>query len=244
MTLNIAVRVSELKFLPISASRYIRLALIVSVTICVFTCLSGPGISAQSRNVPYDPDFGPSFSEVSLNDSSPATYDRIEEVDFRNQTFRWSDKRGKSEIKVILKKGWYESRDSGGYETVKLDFIHYLPSEDATRQYAMVLYTWSFGSGSSNTDGIAQVFELFDHRLTLRQQLEWDEHFDTSKPYMSFNAKSAMLIVRTAHYLPGDAHCCVSALDVITLRWNGSRFVKNARRTELSNYGIRAGKKI
>ncbi len=45
----------------------------------------------------------------------------------------------------------------------------------------------------------------------------WDEHFDTNKSYASFNEKSRTLIVRTAHYLPGNAHYCVSAIDVITL---------------------------
>jgi hypothetical protein len=244
MTEDVAMRVPRTKFLAMLAFRLIHLVLILSVTICAFTFSCAPGIYAQSRGVPYDRSFGPTFYEINLNHSYPATYEQIEQVDFRNLTFEVFDERGKPEMKVKLKKGWYESRDNGGYETVKLDSIYYLPAEDANGQYAVVLYTWFYAGGSSNTYGIAQVFELLDHRLALKQQFEWDEHFDTTKPYASFNAKSTTLIVRTTHYLPTDAHCCVSAMDVVTLQWNGSHFTKKAVRTELSDYCIRAGKKI
>jgi hypothetical protein len=224
--------------------RSIRLAMILLGTICTLVLQPDTGIATPSQNVPYDPNLGPSFSEVSLNHLYTSEYERIDAVDFRNLAVHIYDDRGKPERKLNLKNGRYESRDNQGFETVKLDAIHYVPGEDPTRQYAVVLYTWFYGGGSSNTDGVAQVFELIDHRLTIKQQLQWDEHFDTGKPYASFNVKSATLIVRTAHYLPSDAHCCVSALDVITLRWNGSRFVRKSIRTELSSYGIRAGKKI
>jgi len=92
--------------------------------------------------------------------------------------------------------------------------------------------------------GIAQVFELYKHRLAAIQQLEWDKEFDTSKPYISFNEESHTLVIRAAHYLPQDAHCCVSAMDVVTFNWNGSAFVNPGMHPELSDYGIRMGKKL
>jgi hypothetical protein len=204
---------------------------------------SDSGVSAQSHSVPYNRDLGPSLHVMSLNYSYPTSYERIEDVDFQNLTLQVFDEQGKPEAKLKLKNGSYEDRDNAGFETVKLDSIYYL-AEDSNRRYAAVLYAWSFGGGSSNDAGIAQVFELLDHRLTLKQQLEWDKHFDTSKPYASFNENSRTLVVRTAHYLPGDAHCCVSATDVVTMRWNGNRFTQKAVRTELSDYGLSIGKKI
>jgi hypothetical protein len=238
------MRVSRVNFLAMQASWCIDLARILITTILVFTFFSGPELSAQSHSVPYDPDLGPTFYAVSLGYSYPTTYEHIEDVDFHNFTLRVFDERGKPEVKVKLKKGGYESRDKVRYETVKLDSIYYLPAEDSSRQYAVVLYTWFQAGGSSNTDGIAQVCELLEHHLKLIQQLGWDEHFDTNKSYASFNEKSRTLVVRTAHYLPGDAHCCVSAMDVITLRWNGSRFAKRGTHAELSNYGLQVGKKL
>lgn len=52
------------------------------------------------------------------------------------------------------------------------------------------------------------------------------------------------MVVRSAHYLPGDAHCCVSAMEVIALKGNGSAFEESARRVELTDYGRREGKTL
>jgi hypothetical protein len=212
------------------------LSAILWASLCALALFPTIGFCGQSRGVPYDPNFHSTFSETTPKESYPGIFENIQKVDFRNFSVPESDAK--------LKKGWFEHRDKAGYETVKLDSIHYLPSEDPDRQYVVVLYTTFFAGGSSSTEGIAAVFELFDHRLALKQQIDWDEHFETSHPYVSFNSKSNSLIVRTAHYLPGAAHCCVSAADVVTLRWNGTHFVKRAVRVELSNRGIQEGKKL
>ena len=39
-------------------------------------------------------------------------------------------------------------------------------------------------------------------------------------------------------------HCCVSALDVVTLRWNGTKFEETGFKTELSGYGRAEGKTL
>ena len=47
------------------------------------------------------------------------------------------------------------------------------------------------------------------------QQIRWNEQFDTKEKY-NFDAKTKTLIARSAHYLSGDAHCCISAMDIFT----------------------------
>lgn len=102
-----------------------------------------------------------------------------------------------------------------------------------------------FGAGgSSNSNGIAQVVGLANQQLTVSQQLDWDEHFDPKAPYVSFDEKSETFVFRSAHYLPGDAHCCVSAMDVVNLRWNGTRSVQSAVSTALTEYGIENQKEL
>jgi hypothetical protein len=59
-----------------------------------------------------------------------------------------------------------------------------------------------------------------------------------------YEAKSKTLVIHSAHYIPGDAHCCVSAMDVVTFRWNGAQFVQSDLRTELSDYGKKQGKTL
>jgi hypothetical protein len=61
--------------------------------------------------------------------------------------------------------------------------------------------------------------------------------FQTKQSRFSFDPVTDTVVIRTAHYLPDDAHCCVSALDVVTLRWNGTQFEEIGFRTELSDYG-------
>lgn len=61
-------------------------------------------------------------------------------------------------------------------------------------------------------------------------------------PTASFDAGTNILVIRSSHYIPGDAHCCVSAMDVVTFRWDQTRFVQSELQTELSKYGKTAGK--
>jgi len=74
--------------------------------------------------------------------------------------------------------------------------------------------------------------------------MQWDTHFQTKKPTDSFDPGTKTVVVRTAHYIPGDAHCCVSGMDVITSRWDGKHFLQREFKTELSEYGKAQGKTL
>jgi hypothetical protein len=88
------------------------------------------------------------------------------------------------------------------------------------------------------------VFTLSDGHLRVVQEIGWDTHFQAGQPTESFDANTNTLVIRSAHYIPGDAHCCVSAMDVVTFRWDGTRFVQAGIQTELSEYGKREGKTL
>lgn len=211
----------------------------------VLALLPGAGRCArQASDVPYDGDYGPSLCDLSVKRSYPGSYDSLKDVDFRNLTAHIFYNQGKSELIATLRKGSFERKLKFSYDSVTVDAVHELPRNSSGTERALVLFTWFASGGSSSTEGVAQVFELRDHRLTITQQLDWDEHFQTSEPYASFESSSNTLTVRAAHYLPGDSHCCVSAMDVVTLRLNKARFAKRSVLTELSDYGKSAGKKI
>ena len=217
----------------------ITVALLMSL--CV--CLAAKPFT-QSRAVQYDKGFGPSFYEMSLSHGYPGSYKQIESIDFRNMTLDIIGKDRNVEASAKLEGGNYEHKISGGLQNFKLDSIHYLPSAHSDRQFALLLWTVFSATGSSNTDGFAQVYELKGTQLELVQQIGWDEHFDTNGPYVLFNQQKQALTVRSGHYLPGDAHCCVSAVDVVTLQWGNDRFTKKTVSVELSNYGLKSGKKL
>lgn len=204
----------------------------------VFAC----ALLAQTSPVPYDPvGGGPTFSSAQLNYSYKGVYSSIGAVDFSNFTFDT----GRPGDRFSLKNGSYEHRERFSYEEITLDSVHYLGGSEASPlQSALVLLTWSVAAGSSNQEGIGLVFRLSKNRLRVVQRMSWDTHFQASEPTSSFDPRTNTLVVRTAHYLPGDAHCCVSAMDVITLHWLDSHFVQTGIKTELTEYGRVEGKTL
>ncbi len=213
-------------------------ALIILVVLCV------PQLNGQASRVPYDPDFGPGFWDLYPNYFYPGIHKSMKDVDFEDSAMLVFGKGGGIDLKAGLHKGQFERTVKTGYDSVKLDAVYNLPAGGSITEYAVVLCTWFSARGSSATTGIAQVFELREGRLMLVQQLEWDEHVETNRPFAVFDPASYRLIICVAHYLPGDSHCCVSAVDVVTLRWSKSKFIRKTVRTDLSEYGISAGKKI
>jgi hypothetical protein len=200
--------------------------------------------STQSHKIPYDRDLGFSLHQISLDFRLEGSFEQAGSIDFRNFTFLLFDKNTRVVMKGELKHGSYEEKSPAGFDSVKLDSLYFLPSANSNQQYILALYTWEFAGGSSNIQGVAEVYKLENHKLRVTQQIDWDEHFDSEKPMVVYDKTSGTLVARTAHYLPGDAHCCVSAVDVVTLRWDSTHFVRSGLRTELSNYGEREKKQL
>jgi hypothetical protein len=199
---------------------------------------------AQAPSVPYAQFFGPDFDNVKIEYSYPRSYQSIRKVDFRNLKLVVFDQNGRQDAVLQLKDGSRKWKEKGEVDEAKLEEVGYLtPTGASDPEYAVLVFHWISVAGDSSTDGFAQVFRLADHALRVTQQLRWNEQFDTKEKY-TFDPKTNTLIVRSAHYLQGDAHCCVSAMDVFTLRWNGTAFEQRSSATERSDYGKREGKTL
>ena len=96
--------------------------------------------------------------------------------------------------------------------------------------------------GSSSTKLAGTVLALSKERLSEEQHLQWT--IVGRPPWYTFDAKTRKLTIRAAHYLEGDAHCCVSAVDIVTYRWDGTHFIEAEIRTELSEHGRAEGKTL
>ena len=203
-----------------------------------FTLILITGAFAQTSQVPYDNfNGGPTFENRQVSISYPDSYSSIQRVNFRNFTFHSNDD-------IPLKNGRYKLDESLGHFTAQLESRHYLGKSIPKGESVLILLSWFGAGGSSSQGGIAQVFTLIDGHLQVVQDMGWDTHFDAGQPTESYDASTKTLIIRTAHYIPGDAHCCVSAMDVISLRWNGTHFIQTDIQTELSQYGKREGKTL
>jgi hypothetical protein len=195
-------------------------------------------VFGQTSQVPYDPTNGhPTFTNTGIQHLYPGVYSSIRKIDFRNFTFQTVDNAGQTGW-FSLRNGSYKHDAPHDHSSVQLESVHYLKnSAPSGNGSALVLLSWFAGGGSSSQGGIAQVYTLLHSRLRAVQEMGWDTHFDTKEATDSFDPATGTLVIRTAHYIPGDAHCCVSAMDVVSLRWNGMRFVQTSVKTELSEYG-------
>ncbi len=182
----------------------------------------------QTSPVPYAPGSdgpGPTFGSENINFSYPGVYSSIRKVEFRK-----------------LDKPYKKSGPDDHYSE-KLNSIHYLDGSSSSKGgSALVLYSWSDAGGSSSQGRFANVFTVSGSRLRTVQRIDWDVHFSGGQPTSSFDPSTNTLVIRSSHYIPGDAHCCISAMDVVTFRWDGSHFVQSSLQTELSEYGKSEGK--
>jgi len=203
-------------------------------------------VFGQTSQVPYAPGTdgpGPTFTNETVNLSYPGSYSSIRNVDFRNFNFPILDQAGKPAGSFSLKDGHYKHGEPGDRFSMDLDSVYYLSTSTSSKGgFALVLFSWFAAGGSSSQGGTAQVFTVSNAHLQSMQKIGWDTHFQAGQPTDSFDPSTKTLVIRSAHYIPGDAHCCVSAMDIITFRWDGTRFVQSSIQTELSEYGKKQGK--
>jgi len=208
---------------------------------CTGLLLIAGSLLSQAPTVPYAQFFGPDFDNVHVDHGYPNTALSIQKVDFRNMRLIVFDQSGKTDTVLPFKNGsrkWKEK--NGEADEAKIEEVDYLTPAD---EYALVIFHWLSIAEASNTDGYAQVFRLANHELRVIQQLRWNEQFETKEKY-SFDAATKTLTARSAHYLTGDAHCCISAMDIFTLQWKDGALIQTGVKTELSDYGKKEGKKL
>jgi hypothetical protein len=198
------------------------------------------GQTSQVAYAPKSDGPGPTFASENVSVSYPGSYSSIRKVDFRNIKIPFFDKES-----FFLKNGHYKHDEPDDHLSIDLDSIYYLSTSPSSKgSSALVLYSWFGAGGSSSQGGTAEVFTVSDGHLRSVQKIDWDTHFQAGQPTDSFDPSTNTLVIRSAHYIPGDAHCCVSAMDIVTFRWNGTRFVQAGIQTELSAYGRKEGKTL
>jgi len=200
----------------------------------------------QRSSVPYALDSdgpGPTFTSEHVSLSYQGSYPSIRSVDFQNFKVFILDQAGKPAGSILLKKGHYKRDEPSSHFSMDLDSIYFLSTPPSSKgSSALVLYSWSAAGGSSSQGRTAQVFTVTDGHLRSVQEIGWDAHFQAGQPTDSFDMSMNTLVIRSAHYIPGDAHCCVSAMDIVTFKWDGTRLVQSVIQTELSAYGKRERK--
>jgi len=191
-------------------------------------------VTAAQLSRVTDPPPETSFFIEKVMFSYPGRFRALHRVNFRDLPLFVSSG-GPAEPYVLpLHKGRYEYRGgfAEGFESVELEKVNYLGKDAETNdEFALVLYSHTVAGGSSNTNGIANVVERSSGALRVIQQIGWDEHFQPPGGWYS-RLRNSVLTIRSARYLDGDAHCCISGMDTVTLHWTGSKFVQTGIVTE------------
>ncbi len=204
-------------------------------------------VFAQTSYVPYAPNSdgpGPTFAIKRVRDCYPGSVSSMRTIDFRNFKFLNFGADGKPSGGYALKNGHFQRDAKFDHFSFDFDSIHYLPARTRSVASSALVVSWSAVGGSSSQGGNAKVFNLSANRLCVVQEIDWDTHFQAGQPTDSFDPSTSTLVIRSAHYITGDAHCCVSAMDVVTLRWDGTQFAPAPIQTELSDYGKTQGKTL
>ncbi len=159
-------------------------------------------------------------------------YKSLDEIDLKNSVIHafFKNRHG---ICGKLRAGYWESREEGGIDSLRLLESHRMPWAEGNSRFLLVIVEQSSVYGSSESDHYAQVWMLRDGKLSIEQQISYNTHFSDSGSFEKYSAKDNLLRVRSSHYLAHDAHCCISAYDELTFRWTGSEYALTRIETKL-----------
>jgi hypothetical protein len=140
-------------------------------------------------------------------------------IDFKNIRVSGADRRQT----VRLKSGEYKRKYDSGYEAVGLENVFCLEPGKGKAQRAIIVLSWLDCGGSCSSTGVVQLVSIHSQHPVVIQQFVFDSHADGTGA--TFNEKSQTLTV-TGRSDDGSPHCCARNLDVVTYRWQGSKFVQ------------------
>ncbi len=176
-----------------------------------------------AQTLPYGPLHGNSYRQTELIETRHGTCAEGKKPDFRNMTFTLSDE----PVRLVngrMSKTETEDGHFLGSLAVDLASVHPLPRGDRSERYWLVLLFVESAGGSSSQSYCSQVFGCSNGQLQAVQQIVWDARTERHKTPVSLDSHTGKLRFLTTHYLPGDAHCCVSAQDEVTYDWRGARY--------------------
>jgi hypothetical protein len=201
-------------------------------------------VFGQTSPVPYARDgavTGPTYKVDQNHYLFKGAFGSIRRVDFRNLTFPSSFDIAGNTGGITFKKGRFKS-NPGDHFSEEVGLIYYIRGSSRSQgDSALVFYSWTDGSSQGDT---ARVFRVTNGRLELIQEIDWDSHFEEGQPTSQFDSNANTFAIRSAHYIQGDTPCCVSAVDIVTFRWDGTHFVEAGVRTELTDHGKKEGKSL
>lgn len=124
-----------------------------------------------------------------------------------------------------LKRGKFERKFDSGYEAVSLDNVFCLKPGTGKAQQAVIVLNWIDCSGSCMSTGIVQLIAIRAGHAVIKQQFVFDSH--ATGTGATFDKKSFTLKI-TGRSNDDSPNCCAKDFDLVTYRWQGSKFVQQS----------------
>ena len=119
-----------------------------------------------------------------------------------------------------LKNGKYERQFDSGRESVSLKHVFCI---NHGTNHAIVITDWVDCGGSCSSVDVVQLFTIRLSRPVITQQFVFDSHAVGTGA--TFNPESLTLTI-TGRSDDHSANCCPTSFDVVTYRWQGTKFVQ------------------
>ncbi len=203
--------------------------------ILALICLGFSLAGQKTQIVTPEPDEdGGGYSLTQPNFTYRGEYPPSRKLDFGNFVLHTFDGKNQHALCGKLHGGLWEETDKDhvGMESLTWQNAYSLSSENPSIRYVLAFFTYFGVGGSSESDGYAQVWRWQGGKLTIIQQIQFNTHFAGDREYFAFDKDRQSLIVRASHYMLGDAHCCISAFDEMTFRWEDGLFKLQKKATK------------
>jgi len=130
----------------------------------------------------------------------------------------------------------YQEDNGGGHYFEELDSIYYLSTPSSSKDVAALFCTRGPPLRGAQQGGTASVFTVSGATCGLyRRSAGTNISMRASRRVIRPSDEHACYSLGTL--IPGMRIVCVSAMDVVTFRWDGRRFAQISLKTELSAYG-------
>jgi hypothetical protein len=195
----------------------------IIIALCLSFWLGGQEVRTIN---PKEYESGPDYRITRPNFVYRGEFLQFRGFDYKNFVLHTFDKKNGHVVCGQLHEGKWEDREENhaGLESLTWEQAYPLSSGNPSIQYVLAFFTYFGVGGSSESGGYVQVWRLQDKQLTIVQQIQFNTHFAGEREYFAFDKDRQSLTVRASHYMPGDAHCCISAFDELTFRWEDGLF--------------------
>jgi hypothetical protein len=178
------------------------------------------GLLLPPADAPYGAANWPNYSYGVPCDLAPQS--------FQNITLYFFLRGEKMDAPLSLGKYSFKGDPGFGFQETSLETVNVLEAHGKQPTRVLVLSSWVWGGGSSNSATVVQLFDCANGKLHVSQQITSDNH-GGGNPGIKYDSKHRTLTVRSVDAGSGP-HCCPTKMHVTRYQWDTKVFRRISHR--------------